>query len=73
MAEPLIAAVAGLAPELDPSVFVAPNAVVVGSVAVAAGASIWYGAVLRGDAGPISVGPDTNIQDNWCDLQSLSA
>ncbi|MFE2916764.1 gamma carbonic anhydrase family protein [Kitasatospora indigofera] len=69
MAEPLIAAVAGLVPQLDPSVFVAPNAVVVGSVAVAADVSIWYGAVLRGDAGPITVGAGTNIQDN-CTLHA---
>ncbi|MEV4616174.1 gamma carbonic anhydrase family protein [Kitasatospora sp. NPDC049258] len=69
MAEPLIVAVAGRTPEVDPAAFVAPNAVVVGSVTVAAGASIWYGAVLRGDAEAITVGPDTNIQDN-CTVHS---
>ncbi|MFC8453775.1 gamma carbonic anhydrase family protein [Kitasatospora sp. NPDC057223] len=69
MAEPLIAAVAGLAPEVDPSAFVAPNAVVVGAVTVAGGVSIWYGAVLRGDSGPITVGAGTNIQDN-CTLHA---
>ncbi|MEV8097522.1 gamma carbonic anhydrase family protein [Kitasatospora sp. NPDC085879] len=69
MAEPLIAAVAGRVPAVDPSAFVAPNAVVVGAVTVAARAGIWYGAVLRGDAEAISVGADTNIQDN-CTLHA---
>ncbi|MCU7825527.1 gamma carbonic anhydrase family protein [Kitasatospora sp. DSM 101779] len=69
MAEPLIAAVAGRVPAVDPSAFVAPNAVVVGAVTVAARAGIWYGAVLRGDAETITVGADTNIQDN-CTLHA---
>ncbi|WP_035804067.1 gamma carbonic anhydrase family protein [Kitasatospora mediocidica] len=69
MPEPLIAAVFGRVPEVDPTAFVAPNAVVVGSVSVAAGASIWYGAVLRGDAESITVGEATNIQDN-CTVHS---
>ncbi|MFJ6383959.1 gamma carbonic anhydrase family protein [Kitasatospora sp. NPDC092039] len=69
MAEPLIAAVAGRTPAVDPGAFVAPNAVVVGDVTVAAGASIWYGAVLRGDAESISVGAGSNIQDN-CTLHA---
>ncbi|WP_371498036.1 gamma carbonic anhydrase family protein [Kitasatospora sp. NBC_00374] len=69
MAEPLIVAVAGRVPDVDPTAFVAPNAVVVGSVTVAARASVWYGAVLRGDAESISVGADTNIQDN-CTVHS---
>ena len=69
MAEPLITAVAGRVPAVDPSAFVAPNAVVVGAVTVAARAGIWYGAVLRGDAETIAVGADTNIQDN-CTLHA---
>ncbi|MFF2043425.1 gamma carbonic anhydrase family protein [Kitasatospora sp. NPDC058170] len=69
MAEPLIAAVGGKVPSVDPTAFVAPNAVVVGDVTVAAGASIWYGAVLRGDAESIAVGAGSNIQDN-CTLHS---
>ncbi|WP_412538206.1 gamma carbonic anhydrase family protein [Longispora sp. K20-0274] len=64
MIRPLIAAVAGREPQVDPSAFVAPTAVVLGSVTIGAGASIWYGAVLRGDAESITVGADTNIQDN---------
>lgn len=69
MPEPLIAAVGGLIPAVDPSAFVAPGAVVVGDVTVGAGASVWYGAVLRGDAGPITVGAGTNLQDN-CSLHA---
>ncbi|MDI2129943.1 gamma carbonic anhydrase family protein [Yinghuangia seranimata] len=64
MAEPLIAAVAGREPRIDPAAFVAPNAVVVGSVTLAAGVGVWYGAVLRGDTETITIGADTNIQDN---------
>src|SRR2546426_12345359 len=69
MAEPLIAAVAGRVPEVHPTAFVAPNAVVLGSVTIAEAASVWYGAVLRGDAESIAVGVGSNIQDN-CTLHS---
>jgi carbonic anhydrase/acetyltransferase-like protein (isoleucine patch superfamily) len=44
-------------------VFVADNAVVVGDVRLRPGVNIWYGAVLRGDMAPITVGDFTNIQD----------
>ncbi len=43
--------------------YVAENAVVVGDVRIAAGASIWYQAVVRGDMAPIAIGELTNIQD----------
>ena len=45
------------------SVFVAPTAVVVGDVVLGEETSVWYGAVVRGDVGPIRVGARTNIQD----------
>jgi carbonic anhydrase/acetyltransferase-like protein (isoleucine patch superfamily) len=45
-------------------VFVADTATVVGAVEVADQVSIWYGAVLRGDVGRISIGARTNVQDN---------
>ena len=51
-------------PQVDPDARVAETAVVVGEVSVEAGASLWYGAVLRGDEAPIRVGRDSNIQDN---------
>ncbi|MER7755925.1 gamma carbonic anhydrase family protein [Kitasatospora sp. NPDC097643] len=69
MAEPLIAAVGGKEPAVDPGAFVAPNAVIVGDVTIGAGAGVWYGAVLRGDAESITVGAASNIQDN-CTLHA---
>ena len=44
--------------------WVARNATIVGDVTLGEDASIWYGAVLRGDCGTITVGDGTNIQDN---------
>jgi carbonic anhydrase/acetyltransferase-like protein (isoleucine patch superfamily) len=51
-------------PDVDPSAWVAPTAVLVGRVRLGAGASAWYGAVLRGDGDDISVGAGSNVQDN---------
>ena len=45
-------------------IYVAPSAVLVGDVTVEDGASVWHGAVLRGDFDSIVVGRDSNIQDN---------
>lgn len=44
--------------------WIAPNATVVGSVILKRNASIWFGAVLRGDNDPITIGENSNIQDN---------
>ncbi|MFD6328866.1 gamma carbonic anhydrase family protein [Streptomyces niveus] len=60
----LIAGVGGKEPAVDPTAFVAPTAVVLGEVTLAAGSSVWYHTVLRADGGPIVIGADTNIQDN---------
>ncbi|MCS7040719.1 MAG: gamma carbonic anhydrase family protein [Caldilineales bacterium] len=49
---------------IDPSAFVAPNATVIGHVVIGPEASVWFGAVLRGDADRIEVGAGSNIQDN---------
>ncbi len=49
--------------DISQAAFVAANAVVVGFVEVGAGASIWYGAVVRGDVERIVIGERTNIQD----------
>lgn len=51
------------APDISQAAFVAEGAVVMGWVEVGAGASIWYGAVVRGDIERISIGRSTNIQD----------
>lgn len=60
----VIRAFKGEAPKLGSEVFVADNATLVGAVEVGDQASIWYGAVLRGDVGRIVVGARTNVQDN---------
>ncbi|WP_017306171.1 gamma carbonic anhydrase family protein [Spirulina subsalsa] len=50
-------------PDLSQAAFVASNATVIGDVLVHEGASIWYGAILRGDVERIEVGAHSNIQD----------
>ncbi|MEB3231719.1 MAG: gamma carbonic anhydrase family protein [Leptolyngbyaceae bacterium] len=50
-------------PDLSQAAFVAANAVVMGNVEIALGASIWYGATLRGDVERIVIGQYTNVQD----------
>ncbi len=45
-------------------VYIAPNATVVGDVQLGENVNIWYGAVLRGDNGTITLGEGTNVQDN---------
>ena len=52
-------------PRLPPAgeYWVAPTAVVVGNVELKKNASIWFGAVLRGDNDPITVGENSNVQD----------
>lgn len=49
---------------MEKNVYIAQNATVTGDVTLADNVSIWYGAVLRGDMGAISVGEGSNIQDN---------
>jgi carbonic anhydrase/acetyltransferase-like protein (isoleucine patch superfamily) len=51
-------------PRIHPDAFVAPTATIVGDVDVGAGASVWFGAVLRGDESWIRVGAGSSIQDN---------
>jgi carbonic anhydrase/acetyltransferase-like protein (isoleucine patch superfamily) len=60
----LVAGVAGHKPEVDPDAFTAPTSVVLGNVRLAAGSSVWYHAVLRGDCEAISLGAGSNVQDN---------
>src|SRR6185436_21186179 len=50
-------------PRVDPTAFVAPTATLVGDVIVEAGASIWYGAVIRADYAPVIVRTGANVQD----------
>lgn len=50
-------------PRFPEAAFIAPNATILGDVAIGRDASIWYGAVVRGDTESIEVGAETNIQD----------
>ncbi len=51
-------------PELDPTAWVADSAQVIGRVRMAAGSSVWYGAVLRGDNEWITLGARSNVQES---------
>jgi carbonic anhydrase/acetyltransferase-like protein (isoleucine patch superfamily) len=53
-------------PEIAADAFLADNATVIGDVVIGPEASIWYGAVLRGDVGRIRIGARTNVQDLAC-------
>ena len=54
----------GVQPEIAQDSFIAPDAVLIGKVRVRAGASIWFGAVLRGDNEWITIGECSNVQDH---------
>jgi carbonic anhydrase/acetyltransferase-like protein (isoleucine patch superfamily) len=54
----------GKRPTIHPDAYIAPTAVLIGDVVIGAGASVWFGAVLRGDEAQINVGDGANIQDN---------
>lgn len=51
-------------PTVDPSAFLADNVVLVGRVEVHAQASVWFGAVMRGDTDQLVLGERSNLQDN---------
>ena len=53
----------GVSPSIADDAFIAPTATLVGDVRVEAGASVWYGAVLRADFGPIIIRAGANVQD----------
>lgn len=50
-------------PDIHPTAYISPEAVVIGSVRIGAESSVWPGAVLRGDDGEILIGSRTSIQD----------
>jgi carbonic anhydrase/acetyltransferase-like protein (isoleucine patch superfamily) len=60
----MIYALDGQMPEIHPDAWIAPGAHVMGRVRIGAGASVWFGAVLRGDNEWIAVGEETNVQEN---------
>jgi carbonic anhydrase/acetyltransferase-like protein (isoleucine patch superfamily) len=49
--------------DLDPTAWIAPDARLVGEVRVGREASVWFHATLRGDLEPVTIGPESNIQD----------
>ena len=53
----------GITPNIHPSVFVAPGAMIIGDVTIGEESSIWFNSVLRGDLEPIRIGCRTNVQD----------
>ena len=54
----------GVAPQIADDCWIAPDAVLIGKVRLLKGASIWFGAVLRGDNAWITIGPNSNVQDH---------
>lgn len=53
----------GIAPQIHPTAWIAPDAQIIGRVVIGAGASIWFGAVLRGDNELIEIGAGSNVQE----------
>ena len=60
----MIYALDGHAPRIDPDTWIAPDANLIGRIVVQAGASVWFGATLRGDNEEIVVGAGSNVQEN---------
>jgi len=60
----MIAPFRGTSPRIDPTVFLAAGAVVIGDVVIGAESSLWFHAVVRGDVYPIRIGRRTNVQDH---------
>ena len=54
----------GKTPKIGKDAFIAPTAVLIGDVEIGDGASVWFGAVLRGDEAGIRIGAHTSVQDN---------
>ena len=72
----LIVPFAGSSPSVPDSAWVAPNATLIGAVVLGERASVFYGAVLRADVDSITIGDDTNLQDNvtmHCDAGTPAA
>ncbi|MBL9105112.1 MAG: gamma carbonic anhydrase family protein [Myxococcales bacterium] len=59
----MLQAFKGVRPRVDPTAYVHPRATLIGDVTIGPGASVWPGAVLRGDDGPIVIGEHSSIQD----------
>ena len=53
----------GMSPKIDPTVFIASNALVIGDVTLESQVNVWFFSLLRGDVNSIRVGARCNIQD----------
>ena len=60
----LIRTAAGKTPAIAPTARAEESAALIGDVTLGENVTVWYGAVLRGDVGPIRIGRGSNIQDN---------
>lgn len=60
----MIYALGNRVPQLADDVYIAPGAELIGDVHIGAGSSVWFGAVLRGDVERLTIGCNSNIQDN---------
>lgn len=54
----------GKTPQVHPTAWLAPNATLIGDVHIGAGASVWFGVVMRADSDRIELGAGSNLQDN---------
>ncbi|MFW9969887.1 MAG: gamma carbonic anhydrase family protein [Candidatus Odinarchaeota archaeon] len=54
----------GKKPQIHETAYIAPTAVIIGDITIGEWSNIWFGAVLRGDQGPIKIGKHTSIQEN---------
>ena len=63
LSEAILRTYGDLEPRVAPTAWVAPGAVVVGDVELGEEASVWYGAVVRGDVDRITIGARSNVQD----------
>lgn len=54
----------GKRPQIHPTAYIAPTATIIGDVVIEAEASVWFGAVIRGDHGRIHIGARSSVQDN---------
>lgn len=53
----------GISPKIDPTAWIAENAVIIGDVEIGPRVNIWYNCVIRGDLNRIVIGAETNVQD----------
>jgi carbonic anhydrase/acetyltransferase-like protein (isoleucine patch superfamily) len=60
----MIYALNDISPRIHPTAWIAPNATLIGNVVVGANASVWFGAVLRGDNEEIAIDDGSNVQEN---------